>query len=71
MRTTNRGPIFDFSHSYFTKNFLRETLPKKYDASKKILCKIPMTKIENRATVGCAHMFEGLFLKILELSVKF
>ena len=48
MRTTNCGPIFDFSLSYFTKNFLRETLPKKSDASKEILCKITMTKIENK-----------------------
>ena len=62
--------VYTLCHSYFTMIFLRETLPKKKsDASKKHLCKIPMTEIENRATVGCAHMFEGLFLKILELSV--
>ena len=40
-----------------------------FDASKKVICKISKTKIENRALVGFADMCEVLFTEISELSV--
>ena len=52
--------ISDIEHRFYQKMF---------DASKKVICKISKTKIENRALVGFADMCEVLFTEISELSV--